>query len=296
MNSPTLIVTGASGFLGSHIMQQRPPGDCLGVYHRNRPQNDGRDYLPCDLSEPEKFLKILHEIRPAALIHAAAKINVDWCEKNPESTWTVNAELPVILAKACADLGCKFVFISSDMVFDGKKGEYVETDAANPISHYGRSKAAAEEGVLRIDPQAIVARVALIYGLPVSEGRGTSFLTWVLQRLAAGQPVPLFYDQYRTPVEVTELAVTLQKLAHSSFSGVIHIAGSEKNDRYTFGKYVCQCTGYDEALLQKVSYRAGLAGVPRPRDLSMRTDMLQKVIGGSLSDCATALQQILPKK
>ncbi|MCA9743845.1 MAG: SDR family oxidoreductase [Deferribacteres bacterium] len=296
MRRTELLVTGASGFLGSHIMHQSPSETSIGIFQTNRPADDGHNYLQLDLTETNRVVAALKKYKPKALIHCAAKINIDWCEKHPQQAWLLNAELPATLAKACAELDCKFVFVSSDMVFDGEKGEYRESDSINPISYYGRAKAAAERAVLQACPQAIVARVALIYGLPVSTGRGSSFLTWVLDRLEAGLQVPLFVDQYRTPVEVSELAETLLILSGSDFQGIIHIAGGEKIDRYAFGEIVCGITGQNPALLQKSSYRDTLNDVLRPRDLSMRTDLLCEIIGHRLSHCGSALRRILIKQ
>ena len=296
MKPTRILVTGASGFLGSHIMHLSDPAEAIGVFHANRPPDDGYAYQQADLADNRSLDKLFASVRPDIVIHAAAQSNLDWCEQQPDLAWQINAEAPAKLAKLCAETGCKFLHVSSDMVFDGEKGEYTENEPTNPIGLYGKAKAAAEQGVLSENPDAIIARAALIYGLPVAPGRGSSFLTWVLDRLENNAPVPLYYDQFRTPVEVGELAETLLQLAQSTFKGTIHVAGQEKVDRLTFGKYVCQATGHDEKLLKKTTLSEDKNIARRPRDLSLRTDLLQRIISVRLSDCRSSLHRILQKR
>lgn len=296
MKTAKIIVTGASGFLGSHIMHLCDPAEVIGLYHTNRPPKDGYTYIQADLSNDVKIEKILASESPRIVIHAAAQSNLDWCEENPEVAWKINAEAPIKFAKACSEMGCRYLFVSSDMVFDGEQGFYSECDPVNPTSHYGRAKVAAEEGILAANPHAIVSRVALIFGHPIQAGRGYSFLNWVLDKLERNEQVPLFFDQYRTPVEVVELADRLLQLAKSDFKGILHVAGEERVDRYTFGEYICEITGCSKDLLKRTALSADNSAVHRPRDLSLLTGLLEQTMGRKLSDFKTALLRIFRKK
>ena len=286
-----LIITGASGFLGSHIIHQADHENTLGIVNNMMPQ-DGLNYLQLNLTRHKDVRRLLEKWQPKCLIHTAAKSNLDWCEQNPEEALAVNAEASINLARICSDIGCRFIFISSDMVFDGLTGHYAETDKVNPTALYGESKCEAEKGVLAAHPGAAILRTALIYGQPVLPGRGSSFLMWVLNRLNAGQGVPLYYDQFRTPVEVTQLAKTITKISQQSFSGILHIGGSEKIDRLTFGRYVCTAFGCDASLLERTSLSADKSQAQRPRDLSLNTDKLKEVIGEKLDGCLLALERL----
>lgn len=296
MKTTKIIVTGASGFLGSHIMHLCNPADVVGLYHTNRPLEDGYTYIQADLSNDAEIEKILTYVSPQIVINAAAQSNLDWCEENPELAWKINAESPIEFAKACSEMGCKYLFVSSDMVFDGEKGYYSENDPVNPISLYGKAKVTAEEGILAANPDAIVARVALIFGFPAQAGRGHSFLNWVLDKLEHNEPVPLFFDQYRTPVEVCELAGILLQLAESNFNGILHVAGEKRVDRYTFGECICEIAGYHKDLLKRTTLSADKSVVRRPRDLSLLTGLLEQTMGRKLSDYRKALLRIFQKK
>jgi dTDP-4-dehydrorhamnose reductase len=296
MKTAKIIVTGASGFLGSHLMHLCDPANVVGLYHTNCPPEDGYTYLQADLTNETEVEKILAFVSPRSFIHAAAQSNLDWCEKNPELAWKINAGAPVELAKACSGSDCKYLFVSSDMVFDGEKGFYTEYDPVNPISLYGRAKVAAEEGILAVHPDAIIARAALIFGLPVASGRGRSFLSWVLDKLEHHEPVPLYVDQYRTPVEVCELAGAMLQLVRRDFKGILNMAGAQRIDRYTFGECVCEITGRSKSLLKRTSLSEDKNVARRPRDLSLQSDLLEKIIGRKLSDYKTALVRILREK
>lgn len=292
MAHPEIIITGATGFLGSHLLHACDPNLVIGTFHKNRPDDDGYAYIPLDLENLDSFAAEVNAFRPRVLVHAAAQSNLDWCENNPELAWQVNADAPVRLAEICANLGCRYLFVSSDMVFDGEAGYYGEGDMAKPISLYGRAKHAAEVGVLAVNPDALVARVALIYGIPVAVGRGSSFLNWLLSRLDAGETVPVFIDQFRTPVFVGELARTLLTLAEIKFAGIVHVGGPERLDRYTFAQYVCRFFDYDQRLLRKTRLAEISSAALRPRDLSLRTELLTRLVGGSLSTCESALEKL----
>ncbi len=287
-----IMITGASGLVGSHLLYLCSPDDAIGAYHHHRPDDAKYEYVRLDLEDAEASERLLRELRPEICIHAAARSNLDWCEKRPETAWRINAEAPVALARAARDIGCRYLFVSTDMVFDGKKGNYGEDDPPHPINLYGRAKRAAEEGILQVYPDAVIARIALVYGMPVAPGRGQSFLNWLLGELRAGRPVSLFVDQYRTPVEVRECARALLDLALSDAAGVVHVAGAERIDRYTFGEYVAETFGLDRNLLKKASVRDIRSAAPRPVDVSMTISRLEHILGRRMITCRDGLRRI----
>ncbi|MDQ7065251.1 MAG: SDR family oxidoreductase [candidate division KSB1 bacterium] len=284
-----ILITGASGLVGSHLLYLCPPDDAIGTYHHHRPDEAKYEYIRLDLEDAKASERLLRELRPEICIHAAARSNLDWCELHPGEAWRINAEAPVALARDCRDIGCRYLFVSTDMVFDGKKGNYSEDDPPHPINLYGRAKRAAEQGILQEYPDAVVARIALVYGMPVAPGRGQSFLNWLLGELRAGRTVSLLVDQYRTPVEVRECARALLDLALSDATGVVHVAGAERIDRYTFGEYVAEFFGLDRNLLKKASVRDIQSEAPRPVDVSMTISRLEHLLGRRMSTCRDGL-------
>ena len=129
-------------------------------------------------------------------MHCAAATNVDWCEDNPKQAEAINVQATADLAEIAAALNARFVYISTDSVFDGKRGDYAETDEPAPLNVYARSKLAGEQETLRLNAAAIVVRVS-IYGWNAQKKE--SLAEWVLRRLEEGSDVPGFTDVFFTP-------------------------------------------------------------------------------------------------
>src|SRR5687768_2657444 len=125
-----LLVAGASGFLGRHLTLEaletmRP---VVGVVHRNSVDHSGLESVRADLTTPSAARALIGRLRPTTLVNCAAFADVDACETNPERARLLNVELPRSLAVACAEVGVGLVHISTDSVFDGKRGNYTESD------------------------------------------------------------------------------------------------------------------------------------------------------------------------
>lgn len=160
--------------------------------------------------------------RPEVIVHAAAMTSVDGCEVDPRGAFLANALGTRNVAQAAARAGAVLVYISTDYVFDGEKGEpYHEFDAPNPISVYGASKLAGEREARTIAPEHLVVRTSWVFG------GGKDFLSGALGRLAAGESVPAIVDLVGTPTYVPHLAERLMPLVRSGHRGVVHLGGSE---------------------------------------------------------------------
>ena len=150
------------------------------------------------------------------------------------------------------------------MLFDGRKGNYVEEDPPSPLTLYGRSKALAEEAVRASSAEAVIVRTSLIYGWRPRADRNTR---QVMDALAAGQPVRLFTDEMRCPVWVGSLAAALVELAGSSYTGILHVAGAQALSRYEFGVRLLRFYGVNPApVLPALSRESGLV---RPLDCTL---------------------------
>jgi len=228
--------------------------------------------------------------RPDVIIHAAANSNLDSCERDQNMTYAVNVESTRYLNEAAVLLGSRLIFVSSDMVFDGEKGNYRETDPVFPISIYGQSKVMSEDILIGGGVNAVIARAALIYGRPVTGG--SSFLVWLENQLKAGSTVSLYDDQFRTPVLVNNLAEALLELAENDFTGIIHLGGTNRIDRLTFGRQLCAAAGYNAGLLHAGSMFLSKPIAPRPADVSLNTDKAASVLQTRLLNTTEGLQRM----
>jgi dTDP-4-dehydrorhamnose reductase len=279
-----LLVTGGTGFLGGHLLLQ-----AVGEWDVFASARAGHPAVPCvhwvemDLSDERGITSGFAWVRPDAVIHAGAMSNVDECESERGKAFAVNANSAAVLARLCEGDGSRMVHVSSDMVFDGKQGNYSETDPPAPVNYYGETKRIAEERVLGGCSRSVCGRAALIYGIPAIGG--TSFAYQMLRRLESGKEVGLFHDQYRSPIPVRTLAAALLELALSPFTGILHLGGSERIDRYDFGLRVAEARGYPASLLRRIGMNDVPAKAARPRDVSMNVSLAVKTLKTRLPDC-----------
>ncbi|MBN2140532.1 MAG: NAD(P)-dependent oxidoreductase [Desulfovibrionaceae bacterium] len=264
----TLLVTGASGFLGHNICGLlRGSWRVYAMGRRRPPDLAGVRSLGLDLLDYKALKQTLAEVRPDAVIHAAALSLPNECQKDPERSRRVNVKASAELAGLCADLGADLAFSSSDLVFDGLNPPYGEDRAPCPISVYGEHKALAEQEVLARHPGAAVCRLALIYGLP---GPGAkSMLKTLLEEIAAGGRPRLFSDEFRTPLSAEDAARGLNLALEKKFSGILHLAGRERVSRLEFGRMLMDCLGRDRSGICAISRQDLAMAAPRPPDVSL---------------------------
>jgi dTDP-4-dehydrorhamnose reductase len=187
-----LVVSGASGLLGANVLRlAREAGwdkdkDIVGLCHRHVIRDPALRIARVDLTDSsatrnllaELFSEPLSELRPHAILHCAAAADVDWCEANPKQAEAINVGASAVLAEIAAAFNARFIYISTDAVFDGKRGGYAETDEPAPVNVYARSKLAAEREVQRRNPSSTIVRVNKREGMFLALRTSGSILFW----------------------------------------------------------------------------------------------------------------------
>ena len=232
-------MTGAGGLLGGRIaglLHER--GFDVTAAHRHRLPPGGPKPLRVDLTGASDVERLLDEARPEAVVHAAVISRAADCEARPDEAERVNARLPGLVAEACASGGLRLVALSTDLVFAGDRSFVSEADPPAPLSHYGRTKRAAEQAVRAACPRAAVVRVALVVGR--GHGPRATSSESVLQALRAGRRVKLFTDEYRTPLDPESVADALARLLQGTAAGLFHLGGPERVSRYELGLRVAR--------------------------------------------------------
>ncbi len=286
-----ILLTGASGFLGGHVYTLLTGSHhVMALYNKNKPNIAKNDWTFLDLTDSVTVKRVVNDFIPHVIIHAAAFSNLDVCEKNPESAWKVNVKATQTLAELSASLGSRFIYVSSDMVYDGKGSFYKEDDPVSPISVYGQNKVDAENIVRDVVKNHVIARAALIYGRHIIGGN--SFSEWFENKLEQKENVSLYTDQFRTPVLVNNLAEILVEMAGNDFIGTVHLGSPDRIDRYTFGKQLCRIGGYDPNLLQPCSMHDHHPAAPRPADISFSVEKAQKVFKTKLLTTGQGLERM----
>lgn len=278
-----LLITGASGFVaGSIISQALNDWEVHGIVRKEIPALPVQvNYVPLDIRESEALQQLIRKIKPDTVIHCAALASIDFCEENKSIAEQVNVKATVSIASVCQKIDAKMIFCSTDTVFDGKKGNYTETDLPAPVNVYAETKAKAEQLVLEASPANIVARLALVTGLPVL-GRGNSFLPEMIEKLSRNEEIKSPVNEIRTPVDVITAGKALTELAGSEFSGIIHIAGNTKIKRFDMIRQMASALGFPENLIIPANSNAIPGRAPRPDDASMDNSKARQLLKTSM--------------
>ncbi len=158
-----ILLTGASGLLGlSFGLQYHDQHEIVGVVNKHLLRGAPFEVRQVDLAQPGAAEKLISEVKPEIVLHCAALANIDQAESHPGLAQRINAEIPGEIAALMRQSGGKMIHISTDLVFDGQRGDYREMEETNPINVYARTKLAGEQAVLQANPDAIVARVKFL--------------------------------------------------------------------------------------------------------------------------------------
>jgi dTDP-4-dehydrorhamnose reductase len=285
-----LVVTGASGLLGpSVLLGARDQGrSAVGLCHRHLLALSDIPTFSVDLTDAKAAQKVLTSLRPTQIIHCAAAANVDWCEDHAQDAMQINSVSPAWLVHLAMELGARFLYVSTDAVFDGKQGNYTETDTPAPLNVYAESKLRGEQEVLRQDPSALVVRVN-IYGWNAQSK--LSLAEWVLEQLASGKPVPGFTDVHFTPILVNDLSEVLLTMLDRELKGLYHVAGSERISKFEFAQWVAVTFGFDPGQIVPARMAEAHLRARRPPDMSLNTSKISSALGRSMPDVQSGLSR-----
>lgn len=286
----TRVVVIGAGMIGTAVARLAASrgDDVVGTYRSRRPDLQ----LPMeilDATDRARVADLLRRNGPDAVVLAAAMTSVDACEASPELALLLNGTVPGLLAEECRNRGIRLVHLSTDYVFDGRRGAYTENDPPSPIQVYGRSKLEGERAVFASGADAAVVRLSTPYGVTP---RRQNFASWVEQKLSAGEAVKAANDQITSPTYVPDLAEAVQALLRGWRPGLHHLAGAQAISRFDFAVEVANAFGLDAGLLEPVPLRALDMKAPRPlhSDLDSRraTDVLQV----TMSDARTGIRKM----
>lgn len=259
---PLAWITGAGGFLGGYLVRAASSAAPEWRVH-------GLTRNELDLTDSTAVRALFEHERPRLVIHCAALSRADDCQKHPDLARRVNVEVTARLAELAADI--PFVLLSTDLVFDGRKGHYVESDPVNPLSLYGETKAEAEQVVLK-NPGHLVLRTSLNAG--VSSDGGRSFSERLRAAWEAGQTTTLFTDEFRSPIPAAVTARAAWHMALAGHAGLYHLGGRERLSRWEIARLLAAHWPGVKPRLQPGSLR-NYQGPPRPADTSLCCEKIQ---------------------
>ncbi|RZU66511.1 dTDP-4-dehydrorhamnose reductase [Microterricola gilva] len=272
---PRWLVTGATGLLGSNVALRLGEESEIVLTARSAPRSAPATFLAADLASANSRSGLVDRAAADVIFHSAAISSIEACESNPALAQLVNVDASADLARQAYAVGSKFVFISTDAVFDGSIGNYSETDPASPSTEYGRSKVRAENAVLEANPDAIIARVNF-YGWSPTGRR--SLAEFFHRELAAGHTVNGFTDTVVSTMYVGDLVESIALLVAHRASGIFNVVSSEPISKYDFGRNIAKAFGFDPLLVREATSADHLAD-RRGSQMSLSVDKFWSTTG-----------------
>jgi len=264
MSTYTVAVTGAAGRVGISVVEHLlKAGYKVHALVHSQPSREHPIYqervtvtaMNLALLSEQDVLNWFNAVRPSALIHSAAMVDVGGCERQPARAYFMNAQVTRLLAKACSRYNTHFVMLSTDYVFAGTSHPqklYFEDDPTYPLNHYGKSKLYGEIATKEecIENLWTICRTSVIYGS--SPWNQPDFMQWVRTILRQNKTIRIVTDQINSPTFSVDLAKMLVAIVEQRLHGIYHTAGCTPVDRYHFALTIAQLYGLDERLIQPV--------------------------------------------
>lgn len=252
-----ILITGANGLLGKELVKQLLAKDYFVIGISKGPMRFTVDsplfkYYSVDITDDFYLHDLLFEEKPGIVIHTAAMTQVDECETREEECLEINyhGTMNVLVG---AEMHSSFIIhLSTDFVFDGVKGMYAEDDERNPVNWYGHCKLLAENLMEDAEIPCAIVRTCLVYGKKTEGGRD-NIITWVKDKLSAGEKIKVVDDQWRTPTYIGDLAKGIISIAEKKAQGIFHISGKDLLTPYQMAVETARYLGLDESLIEKVN-------------------------------------------
>lgn len=269
LDRPVAWITGAGGLIGNYLVQAAPENSAVSsVVGLTREQLDLFDF-------PAAARRFNQE-KPFLVIHCAAMSKSPACQAQPDLARKLNVEVTRFLSGIAVD--ATFVFLSSDLVFDGRKGNYVESDAPNPLSTYAETKVAGEE-IVALHPRHLIIRTSLNGGRSPTGDRG--FNEELVSAWRAGKAVSLFEDEFRSPIAAGETARAVWELIARGGTGIYHVAGAERLSRLQIGELLAARWASLRPQIRRASLHT-YSGARRAPDTSLNCARAQKLLSFAL--------------
>lgn len=284
-----IIITGVSGLLGINIaITAAKDHTILGVLNKHPLSTPLFQSTHIDLFNSNETKKLLDNWKPDWIIHCAALADVNLCEENPKLAYEINVNLTQQLADLANQNDIKFLYISTDCVFDGLKKEgYLESDNPNPINIYGQTKLAGEQAVLNLNPNSLIARVNF-FGWSTTGTR--SLAEWVINNLRTHTPMKGFIDVKFSPLLANTLASILLDMMKLNLHGIYHVDGSEQISKYDFALYLARQFQLDEKLITPSFIKELNLRAARPLNMFLDNKKLMQSLNSSIPNIFEDIQ------
>ena len=280
-----VLITGANGLLGQHLVKMliestdyKITATGKGVSRLLVDSSNRYKYVSLDITDGVEVNTFIAQTAPDIIIHTAAITQVDDCEKDPVYCWNTNVTATRFLVGAAEMIGAKFIYISTDFVFDGEAGPYIESDIPAPVNYYGSSKLGAEKSVIEAKLSWCIIRTVLVYG-NILVGNRNNMVSWVQNNLSQGKSIQVVSDQLRTPTYVEDLAKGILLVIQKKAIGIYHISGDELMSPYEMALATAEYLHLDKNLIEKVDAAIFKQAGKRPAKTGFVIDKAKNELG-----------------
>jgi len=272
---PRCLITGVSGLLGNNFADYfKSRFDILGLYHSNPVQIEGIETDKCDLSDFKPIRNVISYFKPNILLHCASRTDIDDCEANRTLSNEVNVLGTKYIVQSVSEKNVKLIYISTDAVYDGIKGNFSETDKIYPQNHYGLSKYEGELEVLKV-ADSLIFRTN-IFGWNIQNKN--SLGEWILESFRADKQIAGFEDAFFSSIYTMELARVLDIAIRKNIRGVFNCGSSTSCSKYEFAVKIADKFGFNKTLVNPISIDKSGFIAKRGKNLSLKVDKLQAAL------------------
>jgi len=242
-----ILVTGAFGQLGTSLCKVLSNKSILAT-GRIITSTEKYRCMELDITNQKNVEELIHNYKPDIIIHLAAMTDVDGCEKDPEIAFDINVKATENLLN---NFRGKFIYISTDYVFDGEAGPYYEDDKVNPVSVYGKTKLYGENLIQESDIDWVILRSNIIFSY--NDRTKASFVNWVVNSLKRKQIITVVNDQWNNPTWTNDLANVISMIIEKNISGLYHYGGGDFLNRLEFAKMIASAFSLDRELIKPIT-------------------------------------------
>lgn len=278
----SLLITGAGGMLGAAFVRKQS------ALRKLYSKVTFTHHHKLDLTDQTKAADFLNELMPDVIINCAAMTIVDDCEKNPDLAFKINANLPQILAVWTKKNRKKLVHYSTDAVFDGKKGNYVETDQPNPLNVYAKSKLKGEQLVLKTDQNSLILRTNII---GIRGHKPYPLAEWMLKKLETKTEFTTFTDVFFAPLYVDDLVNLTLIALKKNFRGLYHLNTRDFVNKHQFALLLAEKFGYKNPKMKPIE-SATILSVSRPKKVYLNSQKFSRAASVKLPTVKQSIQKL----
>ena len=286
------LVTGSSGLIGNQIVidLEQSGQTVYSCYNNIKPLYGIPTKL--NLLNLDDISTTFKTIQPDVIIHSAALTDVEKCEMEPELANSINTKATKVIANEANSLNSFLIYLSTDYVFDGKKGLYNEIDSTNPLNHYGKTKIGGEKAIKNCTSKWSIIRTSTPFG---TNSFKKTFPVWLIENLQKNKKVNILEDQFTSPTYVPNLSQIILEIITRKLEGLFHVSGSTRISRFEFAKTIVEKLNLNLSLLNPVKIDVMPWKAKRPVDSSLDISKINSILNTKPFSIEKSLDDYAPQ-